>query len=69
VVGREALLRLVSLIDRLTGERGEAGCRMSVDSPPEPGMAGAAGIGSGGGGAAAGCAGEPGCAELRGEQP
>jgi hypothetical protein len=61
-------LRLVSLIDQLTAERGEAWCPVEMGSPPEPGVAGAAGIGPGGGRAAAGRPGEPGRVELRGDQ-
>lgn len=36
MIDRQALLLLVSLIDRLTAERGEAGCPMSMSSPQSP---------------------------------
>jgi hypothetical protein len=68
VIDRQALLRLVSLIDRLTVERGEARCPMSMSSPPEPDLAHAAGAGPDRGGAAAGRVDEPGRVERRGDQ-
>ena len=65
MIDRDALLRLVLVIDGLTARvgGGENGCLIPVDNPPVHGVVGVAGADTGGGGALVGRAGEPGCGD------